>query len=144
MTEPTEATPPPKALRAAVGVWLALGVFGLLNVVYLWFQRNALRDEALRRGLVNEQNADSTITTLLVQLTATLLLFAVGYTIFAWFLRKGHRWARIALSLLAGLHLLWVVLLSQSPANLVSVLLMGIGFALTWRPTTSHWLKEQQ
>jgi hypothetical protein len=143
MTEPTGVAPPPKALRAAVGVWLALGVFGLLNVVYLWFERDTLRDEALRRGLVNEQNADSTITSLLVQLTAALLLFAVGYGIFAWFLRKGHRWTRIALSVLGGLHLLWVVLLSPSPANLVSVLLIGIGLAFTWRPTTSHWLKEQ-
>jgi hypothetical protein len=143
MTEPTEVTPPPLALRAAVGVWAALGVFGLLNVVYLWFERGALRDEALRRGLVTEQNADSTITTLLVQLTAALLLFAAGYAVFAWFLRRGRRWTRIALSVLGGLHLLWVVLLSPSPANLISVLLIGIGLALTWRPTASHWLKEQ-
>lgn len=142
MTEPT-TTPPPTALRAAVGVWLALGVFGLLNVVYLWFERDMLRAEALRRGLVTEQNADSTITSLLVQLTGALGIFAVGYAVFAWFLRKGRRWTRVALTVLGGLHVLWVVLLSPSPANLVSVLLIGVGLALTWRPAASHWLKEQ-
>jgi hypothetical protein len=136
-------TPPPTALRGAVGVWLALGVFGLVNVLYLWVRRDALRESALRDGIAPADQIDSTVTTLIVQLTVAALLFAGAYALFALMLRRGRRSARVALTVIAGLHLLWVVLPGVSAANLVTVLLIAIGLALTWRPVTAHWLKEQ-
>lgn len=143
MTELPATTPPPTVVRAAVGVWLAAGVFGLLNVLYLWWRRAELREVALREGLATPGGVDAAITTLLVQLTVAGVLFTIAYGIFGVFLRRRRRWARLALVVTGALHLLWVVLPGVNAANLVTVLLVGTGFVLTGRPVAAHWLKEQ-
>jgi len=142
VTEPV-AEAPPTVLRVAVGVWLAAGVFGLFNVLYLWWRRAELRDIALREGLATPEGVDAAITTLVVQLTIAGVLFTAAYGLFGLLLRRRRRWARLALMLVGALHLLWVVLPGVNAGNLITVLLIGTGFALTWRPATSHWLKEQ-
>jgi hypothetical protein len=130
-----DTTPPPLALRAAVGVWLALAVFGLFNVVFLWLNQDKV-SQALRPGVAA---AD-----VLVPLTVAAVFFAAAYGLFTWLLRRGRRRARIGLAVTAFLHLVWVVLPGVSLANLITVVLLGVGLVLTWRPAASHWLKEQQ
>jgi hypothetical protein len=131
----TETTPPPLVLRAAVGVWLALAVFGLFNVVFLWVNQDKVR-EALRPGVA--------VQDVLVPLTVAAVFFAILYGLFAWLLRRGKRRARIGLTATAFLHLIWVVLPGVSLANLITVVLLGLGLVSTWRPAASHWLREQQ
>jgi small-conductance mechanosensitive channel len=132
----TWTAPPPLALRAAVGVWLALAVFGLFNVVFLWLNQDKVR-EALR--------PDVTVSDVLVPLTVAAVLFAAAYGLFTWLLlRRGKRRARIGLSATAFLHLIWVVLPGVSLANLITVVLLGVGLVLTWRRSAAHWLREQQ
>jgi hypothetical protein len=138
----TETAPPP-VVRAAIGVWLAVGVFGLLNVLYLWLRRADLREVALRDGAATPGGVDQAISTLLLQLTVVGLVFTAAYAVLGVMLRRRRRWSRIALTVVAGLHLLWVVLPGVNAANLVTVLLIGTGFTLTWRPVTAHWVKEQ-
>jgi hypothetical protein len=122
-------------LRAAVGVWLALAVFGLFNVVFLWSNQDKVR-EALRPGLA--------VSDVLVPLTVAAAFFAAAYGLFSWLLRRGRRRARIGLTATAFLHLIWVVLPGVSLANLITVVLLGLGLVSTWRPAASHWLREQQ
>jgi len=131
----TETTPPPLALRAAVGVWLALAVFGLFNVAFLWLNQDKVR-EALRPAV--------TVSDVLVPLTVAAVFFAVAYGLFTWLLRRGKRRARIGLAATAFLHLIWVVLPGVSLANLITVVLLGVGLWATWRPAASHWLRERQ
>lgn len=131
----TETAPPPFALRAAVGVWLALAVFGLFNVVFLWLNQDKVR-EALQSNF--------TVSDVLVPLTVAAVFFAASYGLFTWLLRRGKRRARIGLTVTALLHLIWVVLPGVSLANLITVVLLGLGLVLTWRPAASHWLREQQ
>ncbi|WNV91034.1 hypothetical protein [Umezawaea sp. Da 62-37] len=132
MTETT--TPPPTALRGAVGVWLATAVFGLFTVGYLWIRPDAVR-EVLRPG--------GSIADVLGPLTVAALVFGGAYAVFAPMLLRGKRWARGALTATAALHLLWVMLPGVSVAGFITVLMIGIAAVLTWRRSTAHWLKEQ-
>ncbi|HEX6346438.1 hypothetical protein [Umezawaea sp.] len=131
----TTGTAPPLAVRAAVGVWLALSVFGLFNVAFLWLNRDKVR-EALPPEL--------TVGGTLGPLTVAAVVFAAAYGLFAWLLRRGVRRARLGLSVTAFVHLVWVVLPGASLASLISVVLLGVGLVLTWRPAAAHWLREQE
>ncbi|MCS7482995.1 hypothetical protein ACFFQW_38615 [Umezawaea endophytica] len=131
----TETAPPPLAVRAAVGVWLALAVFGLFNVSFLWLNQDAVR-EALPPNL--------TVAGTLGTLTVAAVIFAAGYGLFAWLFRRGVRRSRTGLSVTAFAHLVWVVLPGASLASLISAVLLGVGVVLTWRPSASHWLREQE
>ncbi len=131
----TETTRPPLALRAAVGVWLALAVFGLFNVGFLWLNQDEVR-KVLPAGV--------TVASTLGPLTAAAVVFGLAYGLFAWLLRRGVRRARAGLSATAFVQLVWVVLPGASLASLISVVLLGVGVVLTWRPSASHWLREQE
>jgi hypothetical protein len=124
-----------------VGVWFALAVFGVVNVAYLWFQRSRLRDLAVQSGIPADR-AGSAVAGLLAQLTVITVVFGAGYVVFASLLKRRRRWARVALTVLGLLHLLWSLLIGVSPAGVVVVLLIAVGVALTWRPSTRQWLNE--
>ncbi|WP_433266062.1 hypothetical protein ACQPZF_39785 [Actinosynnema sp. CS-041913] len=126
----TEQAP---SARAAVALWYALGVFGVLNVAYLWVRRDAL-DAAARDGVA--------VTALLVQLTALAVVFGAGYVVFARFLWQRKGWARGALTVVAAVHVLWIVLSRAAAPNVVVLLLIAAGLALTWLRGTAEWVKQ--
>ncbi len=130
-------TEPAPVARAAVAIWYALGVFGVLNVAFLWFRRDALDATAARDGL-----AESAVTTLLVQLTAVALVFGVGYVLFARFLGQRKRWARRALTGVAALHVLWIMLSGAAESSVVVLLLIAAAVALTWLRGTAQWVNQ--
>lgn len=128
---------PPAVVRGAVAVWFALGAFLLLENVVLWLRRQELEQAALRAG-----DDPAVVLALLTQLTVVAVGFAIGYGLFGWLLRKGGRWARGVLTAVAVLHVLWIVLPGASAANLVTLLLIGVGLAFTWLPGTAQWVKQ--
>lgn len=124
----------PKPVRIAVGLWLAIAVFVLFVTAGLWFQR----------GQVQELTTWSSgeVTGFLATLTVIAVIFAAAY---AWltrlFLRR-RNWARIALSIMAILHMLWLLFLGISAANLVTLLLICAAIVFTWQSSTAQWLAE--
>jgi hypothetical protein len=128
---------PPAVVRGAVGVWFALGAFGLLTNIYLWLRRDSLEESAVRAG-----DDPANVTGLLTQLTVVAIGFALGYGLFGWLLKLGRRWARGVLTGVAVLHVLWIVLPGASAVNLVTLLLIAVGLALTWLPGTAQWVKQ--
>ncbi|MEU5691476.1 hypothetical protein [Actinosynnema sp. NPDC020468] len=133
------STPPPAPVRGAVGVWYALAAFGLVNVAYLWSQRDTLTEAAAKSGFGSDA-----VTSLLVQLTIVAVVVGVGYAVFARLLRRGVRWSRGAISSVAALHALWVVLSGAGPANIVVLLLIAGGLAFTWVRGTAEWVRQHQ
>lgn len=124
----------PKSVRIAVGLWLATAVFVLFTTAGLWFQRGQVRELT---GWSPEQ-----VTGFLLTLTVVAVIFAL---IYGWLTRlflKRTRWARIALSLIAIAHLLWLLRLGISTANLVTLLLICVAIVFTWQPRTAQWLAE--
>ncbi len=128
---------PPAVVRGAVAVWFALGAFLLLENVVLWLRREQLEQAAARAG-----DDPGAVPGLLGQLTVVAVGFGIGYGLFGWLLRQGRRWARGVLTAVAVLHVLWIVLPGASAANLVTLMLIGVGLALTWFPGTAQWVKQ--
>jgi uncharacterized protein YybS (DUF2232 family) len=124
----------PRTVRIAVGLWLAIAVFVLFTTAGLWFQR----------GQVQELTKWSSgqVTSFLLTLTAIAVLFAAAY---AWltrtFLRRKN-WARIALSVVAVVHMIWILFLGVSAANLVTLLLICAAIVFTWQRAAAQWVAE--
>ncbi|MFI9813129.1 hypothetical protein [Saccharothrix variisporea] len=128
---------PPGTARAAVALWYALAAFGLVNVAYLWVRRGALVEVAAREGF-----GGGAVTALLLQLTAVAVVFGAGYVVFGRMLRLGKPWARRAVTAVALLHVVWLLLSRSASANLVVVLLIVAGCVLTWLRGTAEWVKQ--
>ena len=124
----------PKPVRIAVGLWRAIAVFVLFVTGGLWFQRGQVQE--LTKWTSGQ------VTGFLVTLTVVAVIFAAVY---AWltrsFLRR-TRWARVALSVIAIVHMLWLLLLGISAANLVTMLLICAAIVFTWQPRTAQWFAE--
>ncbi|MEU0877914.1 hypothetical protein ABZ345_04900 [Lentzea sp. NPDC005914] len=124
----------PRQVRIAVGVWLATAVFVLFTTAGLWFQRGEIE------RLSNRPPGE--VTNFLISLTVVAVIFAGLY---AWltrlFLRR-RNWARIALSLVAIAHMLWLLIVGVSPATLVTLLLICVAIIFTWQSATAQWLAE--
>lgn len=124
----------PRPVRIAVGLWLATAVFVLFTAVGLWIQRGEVQ------RLTGWDSGQ--VTGFLTTLTVAAVVFAA---IYAWltrlFLRR-RNWARIALSFVAVVHMLWLLRLGVSAANLVTLLLICVAIVFTWQPRTAQWLAE--
>ena len=124
----------PRTVRIAVGLWLAIAVFVLFTTAGLWFQR----------GQVQELTKWSSgqVTSFLLTLTVIAVLFSAAY---AWltrtFLRRKN-WARIALSTVAVVHMIWILFLGVSAANLVTLLLICAAIVFTWQRAAAQWVAE--
>jgi Na+/melibiose symporter-like transporter len=124
----------PRQVRIAVGVWLAIAVFVLFTTAGLWFQRGEIE------RLSNRPSGE--VTNFLLSLTVVAVIFAGLY---AWLTRlflKRKNWARIALSLIAIVHMLWLLLVGISTASLVTLLLICVAIVFTWQSATAQWFAE--
>jgi hypothetical protein len=124
----------PRPVRIAVGLWLAIAVFVVFTTAGLWFQRGEVQQ------LTNWTSGQ--VTSFLTTLSVVALIFVAAY---AWltrlFLRR-RNWARIALSFIAIVHMIWILFLGVSAANLVTLLLICAAIVFTWQRATAQWLAE--
>ena len=124
----------PRQVRIAVGVWLATAVFVLFTTAGLWFQRGEI--ERLSKKPPGE------VTTFLIALTVVAVIFAGLYVWLTRVLLKRRNWARIALSVIAIVHMLWLLAIGISPASLVTLLLIVVAIVFTWQARTAQWFAE--
>ncbi|MCP2165981.1 hypothetical protein [Goodfellowiella coeruleoviolacea] len=130
---------PPAIVRVTVGVWLALAVFGLVNVGYLWLLRDRVRQLVASSAIVPADQVDQVTQGLLLTNTAIAVLFGGAYAGFALLLHRRRRWARIALTVVGALHLLLVLTNGLSVQNLLVVLLIAAGVACAWSRGVAAW-----
>lgn len=124
----------PRTVRIAVGLWLALAVFVLFTTAGLWFQHGEVQRLT---GRTSEQ-----VTNFLGTLSAAAVIFVVAY---AWLTRlflKRRNWARIALSFIAVVHMIWLLFVGVSASSLVTLLLICLAIVFTWQASTAQWLAE--
>ena len=124
----------PRPVRIAVGLWLALAVFVLFTTAGLWFQRGEI--EQLSGKPPGE------VTVFLISLTVPAVIFAALYGWLTRLFLRRRNWARIALSLLSIVHMLWLLIVGISPASLVTLLLICAAIVFTWQSATAQWLAE--
>ncbi|MCX2948038.1 hypothetical protein [Lentzea sp. NEAU-D7] len=124
----------PRSVRIAVGLWLAIAVFVLFTTAGLWFQRGEVQRLT---GWSSGQ-----VTSFLGTLSGVALIFVVAY---AWLTRlflKRKNWARIVLSFIAIVHMVWILFVGISASNLVTLLLICAAIVFTWQARTAQWLAE--
>jgi hypothetical protein len=124
----------PRPVRVAVGLWLATAVFVLFTTAGLWFQRGEIEQ------LSGRSSGD--VTNFLVALTVVGVVFAALY---GWLTRMfllRRNWARAALSVVAIGHMLWLLIVGVSAANLVTLLLICVAIVFTWQRAAAQWVAE--
>jgi hypothetical protein len=124
----------PRPVRIAVGLWLATAVFMLFTTAGLWFQRGEIERISGR--------PPGEVTNFLVALTVVAVIFAAGYAWLTWQFLKRKNWPRVLLSVVAIVHMIWLLLVGVSPANLVTLLLICVAIVFTWQARTAQWLAE--
>ncbi|MFD9699330.1 hypothetical protein [Lentzea sp. NPDC059081] len=124
----------PRPVRVAVGLWLAIAVFILFTTAGLWFQRAEIEQLSGRPA--------GDVTTFLVALTVVGVIFAAlyGWLTRTFLRRKG--WARPALSIVAVVHMMWLLIVGVSAASLVTLLLICVAIVFTWQRATAQWVAE--
>ncbi|GGM69812.1 hypothetical protein GCM10012275_45450 [Longimycelium tulufanense] len=141
--EPETRPPAPRTAHLAVGFFLALAAFVVLQAILLWLNQDAMRRNLVDRGLVQAAEADAAVRTLLVQNTVVNVLFGAADAGFALLLRRGRVWARVALTVVGMLQLfLLLVGGGLTASGLVAFALLAAGMATLWLPATSRWLAE--
>ncbi|WP_330272210.1 hypothetical protein OG205_35245 [Lentzea sp. NBC_00516] len=124
----------PRPVRIAVGLWLAIAVFVLFTTAGLWFQRGEVQDLT---GWTSGQ-----VTSFLATLSVVALLFVAAYAWLTWLFLKRRNWARIALSFVAIVHMIWILFVGISASSLVTLLLISVAIVFTWQARTAQWLAE--
>ncbi|SFR29462.1 hypothetical protein SAMN04488564_119106 [Lentzea waywayandensis] len=124
----------PRSVRIAVGLWLAIAVFVLFTTAGLWFQRGEVQ------RLTNWSSGQ--VTSFLATLSAVALIFVVAYALLTRLFLRRRNWARIALSFIAIIHMIWILFVGISASNLVTLLLICAAIVFTWQARTAQWLAE--
>ena len=124
----------PRPVRIAVGLWLAIAVFVLFTTAGLWFQRGEVQQLT---GWTSGQ-----VTSFLATLSAVALLFVAAYALLTRLFLKRRNWARIALSFVAIVHMIWILFVGISASSLVTLLLICVAIVFTWQARTAQWLAE--
>ncbi|MEU4802265.1 hypothetical protein [Actinosynnema sp. NPDC023587] len=128
----TAPEPPPSA-RTAVAVWYVVAVFLPLGACYLWLRR---------AGWLSTAPDSPPPTDRVVQYTIGAVVLAIGYAVLARLLQRRTGWARWALTALAAVHVLWIVLTTSAGPNVVLLGLIGTGLAVTWQRGTAEWVAQ--
>ena len=124
----------PRTVRIAVGLWLAIAVFVVFTTAGLWFQRGEVQ------RLTNWTSGQ--VTGFLTMLSVVALVFVAAYAWLTRLLLRRRNWARIALSVIAIVHMIWILFLGVSAANLVTLLLICAAIVFTWQRATAQWVAE--
>ncbi|NGY58802.1 hypothetical protein G7043_07655 [Lentzea sp. NEAU-D13] len=124
----------PRTVRIAVGLWLAIAVFVVFTTVGLWFQRGEVQQLT---NWTSEQ-----VTSFLTMLSVVALIFVAAYALLTRLFLRRRNWARIALSFIAIVHMIWILFLGVSASNLVTLLLICAAIVFTWQRATAQWLAE--
>jgi hypothetical protein len=121
----------PTELRVSYWIWVIGGLLGLLGGVIGIF--GALVLFAIIPGVA--------ILVLLLVLVA--LALAAAQIVLAMKLKEGREWARLALTIVAGVSLLLAIISSSFPAgqdgNWLGFLVSLVATALMWVPNSQNW-----
>jgi len=170
---PPEVPPRPAVVEASFWLYLAGAALSLIGTVIAISAFGALRNEAIQQAqreleaqgqgdVLPEGTFEAIIdATFGVGIALGLLLLAV-YVVFAFLVRRGHNWARITLTVLVGLAVLFTLLglaLSALPVpasartsvetpgastvlSLLQQVCVVVATVLAWLPAANAWFRQ--
>jgi hypothetical protein len=138
------ASAPPEVERAALGLF-ALVALNLVNLIVSLTQREAFADVLRDRNTgLTESQIDTAVTVGIVTSVVFGLAFMALYVWLAFMLRQGRNWARVTVTVLLGLGVVFGLVGLVQPGTtlgkLIDVLTLAtavVVIVLLWRPAAS-------
>lgn len=121
----------PSTVRGAVWIMFALAAFGLISLIVVFADKDALR-KAIRDANTSydTQHIDTAVNTAVTIAVVIGLVLLVLYVLLALQVRKGKNWARIVTWVLAGLGVLGGISTLAQPQAALSKVVAGVELVL--------------
>lgn len=125
----------PRAVKWAFAVWVIATFVGLIGAVLLF--ANALPGVLIKRPIDDPDSA--------IALAVALTGWGLVRLVFAWFMLRGHRWARTLLTTLAAIGLVVVTFHAEhaNPLNGVSVAMNAAAVVLQFLPSSNAYFARR-
>jgi hypothetical protein len=136
----------PVPVRYAFVVWVLAGIFAIVNAVDLLIDKQALIDAWIKTkdpNITDEQVA-SGVNTLLWMLLVAAVVFAVLFALFAYKAQDAVRRARLLLTVLCVLTVLFYFLILPTQFGLMTALLSLAATVLMYLPSSNRFYRPRQ
>lgn len=137
---------PPQLLRYAFYLYVLAGVIGLIGGIYMLINKQEIIDTIVRNNtddrITNEQIASGT-NTLLWLLMVVTLVFGVLFALFGYKVAEGVRRARMLLTILTVIIVLFYYVLFATPFGLLSALIALVATVLLYLPASSRYFRRE-
>jgi hypothetical protein len=139
--------PRPAVVRYALIVWVTAGAVGVLNGLLLLIYKQDIINTSIKANrnpsITNEQIAQRATTTVWTILVVSVVL-AVLFSLFAYKAQDGARRARLALTWLCVIVVVFYYLLVRAPFGLLSGLLALAGAVLLRLPKANEYFRADE
>lgn len=136
--------PAPKTVRYSFVVWVIAGLLGVVNAVVLLVYKQQLIDTAIKNNrnpkITNDQIAQGT-TTLLWMFLVAAVVFAALFTLFAYKAQDGVRRARLLLTMLCVVTVVFYFLVLRTTFGLMTALLALAATVLMYLPKAAEYYR---
>jgi peptidoglycan/LPS O-acetylase OafA/YrhL len=135
---------PPRTVRYAFVVWVIAGVLGIVNAVLLLVYKQELIDTAIKNNknpkITNDQIIQGT-STLLWSFLIAAVVFAALFTLFAYKAQDGVRRARLLLTMLCLVTVVFYFLILRTTFGLMTALLALAATVLLYTPKAAEYFR---
>ncbi len=139
------APPRPRTIEGAFWAFIVAPVIGLIGGLLILGNRDkiatTLRDANRQRGgTLTDAQIDQTVNVTMITAVVIAVLIAALYLLFAFKLRAGRNWARIVLTVLAGLQLISVLTGESTIGSYLAVLAAVVGVVLSFTGPSNAYI----
>lgn len=145
----TRRPEPPKEVQASFWIWVAGAVLSLVNVAYLFINKDDAVAAAVReyqknpRGDVTVDQVRDTANTAIIVIAVLALLLSLLFAFLALKEREGRNWARVTLTVLAVIAVL-TQLGSSNPVSIISALFAIVATVLMYLPNANTYFSTMK
>lgn len=137
---------PPVTVQVAFWIWIASAVLSLVFAVLIPRQKGAIIDalnSAKPAGIAPNQY-EQYANTLVVTTIVTLVLFALLYVFFAYKVRVGRNWARMTLTILLILGVVYYAYTGTLLSNGLGLVISVIALVLVYLPSANAYFAARK
>ncbi|WP_189060428.1 hypothetical protein [Longimycelium tulufanense] len=142
LSEPdTQTLEPPTEVKISFWLWIAGAVLSLLAPVLLFASRDELLTEARRTqgGELSQAELETIVNATIGFVAVFFLIFAGLFVLFAFKMKAGRNWARITLTVLTAIIMLFT--LGSSLTGLIPVLVSIVAIVLMFLPKANAYFQ---
>lgn len=142
-----EDPPAPPFLRYAFYLYLLAGIIGVVGGIYMLLNKQQIIDDVIKNNkdprITNEQIASGT-STLLWLLMIVTVVFGVLFALFGRKAQEGVKRARMLLTIVCVIVVLFYYVLFATPFGLLSALIALIATVLLYLPSATAYFRRHQ